>query len=266
MKGYISLIVVAVLIAVLLILNPFVKVDEGEKAVVLQWGQIDRTLDSGLHWRTPVVESVVMYDVRTQKFEVSASAASADLQTVTANIAIQYNVVPTEVDSLYAELGKSYEKVVIVPAVQDIFKASTAQFNAEELITKRAQVKEMVEMALKERLSEAHIYVSNVDLANFDFSAEFNAAIERKQVQEQEALKQVNVTKQEEEKKKQAILQAEAVAEKTRLEVQALRNGSEIIEKIKAEAALKAAENWNGVLPTHMVPGGALPLIDLNTY
>ena len=92
---------------------------------------------------------------------------------------------------------------------------------------------------------------------------EFNAAIEQKQVQEQEALKEVNITRQEEEKKKQAILQAEAVAQKTRLEAQALSINANIIDKILAEAKLEAAKNWNGVLPTHMYGSAPIPLVNI---
>lgn len=262
-KHWIYIVVALVLFLLFLAVAPFKTIDAGERGVVLRLKQIDRVMDPGFHWKTPIIESVVVYDVRTQKIEVPASAASKDLQIVEVVVVVQYNVIPTEVSALYAEVGRNYESVIISPAVQDVLKATTALFNAEELITKRVEVKSQVEMALKERLLEGHILVTNVDITNFDFSDEFNTAIEQKQVQEQEALKQVNITRQEEEKKKQAILQAEAIAIKTRLEAQALSINVRIIDKILAEAQLKAAENWDGALPTHMYGSAPIPLINI---
>lgn len=263
MKYFVTGIVALVVLLLFLAVSPFKTIDEGEMGVVLRFNKVDRVMEPGFHWKTPVVEKVVVYDVRTQKLEVPASAASKDLQIVKATVAMQYNVIPTEVSVLYAEVGKNYDSVIIAPAVQDVLKATTALFNAEELITKRVEVKAAAEVALKERLAEGHIFVSNVDIVNFDFSEEFNAAIEQKQVQEQEALKEVNITRQEEEKKKQAILQAEAVAQKTRLEAQALSINANIIDKILAEAKLEAAKNWNGVLPTHMYGSAPIPLVNI---
>ncbi len=245
-------------------------VSTGERAVILRLGEIDRVLEPGPHFKMPFLENVENMDVRTQKIEVGATAASKDLQNVSTTVAVQYNLLPEEVGDLYAEYKRTYVTRVIDPAIQDAIKASTAKFNAEEIITKRPEVKQIFKDLLGARLLEAHILVTNVDIINFDFSPQFNAAIEAKVQAEQKAYEQENITKQEMEKKKQEILKAEAIAEKTRLEVQALKmGGSVLIEKLRAEAELKradaqylASQNWKGILPTHLY-GAALPMINL---
>lgn len=107
--------------------------------------------------------------------------------------------------------------------------------------------------------------VSSVTITNIDFDDQYESAIKNKQVQEQQALAQINITKQEDEKKKQEILKAEALAEKTRLEAVALQSaqGEKLIDKLYAEAALESAKKWNGVLPTQMIPGATLPFIQV---
>lgn len=251
------------ILALILVFGSWTIIQAGERGVILRFGNVDRVLEPGFHLKIPFAEKVVDMEVRTQKIEVEASAASKDLQIVTTNLAIQFNLIPDMIGTLYEELKTSYRSRVIDPAMQDAIKASTAQFNAEELIKQRPKVKIAIEDILRERLAEKYINVTNVDIVNFEFSSEFNQAIERKVKAEQQAFEQENITKQEEEKKKQEILKAEAIAIKTKLEVQALAAGSALIEKIKAEAQLEAAKRWNGVLPTHLYGSAPIPLLNL---
>lgn len=253
-------------VGLVVLFGSWTTINQTQRGVVLRLGEVVRVLEPGFNWKKPFIEDVKKMQTSTQIIEVAAKASSRDLQDVDSNIAVQYFIDPLRVADVYAEYKTSVRTIVIDPAIQDAMKAATAQFNAEELITKRSEVKELAFQLLKERLAEAHIIATNLDIVDFRFSDSFNLAIEAKVKAEQQALEQVNITRQEEEKKKQEILKAEAIAEKTRLEVRALAAGSDLIEKIRAEAQLEAATNWNGVLPTHMVPGGALPFLDLNTY
>lgn len=255
---------VAVFVALVVLFGSWTIVPAGERGVVLRFGKIDRILEQGLSFKIPIWEKVIDMEVRTQMIEVEASAASKDLQTVTAILAVQFNLDPESVGEIYEKLKMQYRTRVIDPAIQNAIKAATAQFNAEALITRRAEVIAVAENSLKERLAEYDIKVTNVDIVNFDFSDEFNRAIEAKVTQEQEALKQENITKQEEEKKKQSILKAQATAESTRLEAQALLLNNDLIEKIYAEAQLEAAKRWNGVLPTHLYGSAPIPLLNLS--
>lgn len=254
-------------IIALIIINPLVTIGAGERGVVLTWSAWNgEVMDSGLHWRTPFAQKVVEINVQTQKDEVTASAASKDLQTVTAVVALNYHVDPSKVGELYTSIGLDYSSRIIAPAIQEAVKAATAKYTATELITQREGVKEAAKTLLRERLQKSYIIVDDISFANFDFSESFNAAIEAKQVAEQERARQENITKQEEEKKKQEILKAQAIAEKSRLEAEALSvavSADALIRKVEAEAKLEAARKWNGVLPTQMIPNGTVPFIDV---
>jgi regulator of protease activity HflC (stomatin/prohibitin superfamily) len=262
----ISIVTVVALIFFAMI-NPFTTIGAGARGVVLTWSAFEgEVLDPGLHWITPFAQRVIEIDVQTQKDEVTATAASKDLQTVTAVVALNYHIDPSNVGKLYQSIGLDYSSRIIAPAIQEAVKATTAKYTAVELITNRQMVKEEARSILAERLIKTYIVVDDVSFANFDFSPAFNAAIEAKQVAEQETRRQENLTKQEEEKKKQEILKAQALAEKSRLEAQALSvavSADALIRKLEAEAKLEAAKRWNGQLPTTMVPGGAVPFLNL---
>lgn len=234
---------VAVLIAVFMIvaITPFTIIDAGERGVVTRVGAYARTVEPGIHWVTPLVESVVKFDVRTQKEQTEASAASKDLQTVNATVAVNYNVDPARVGDLYVTVGSDYKARVIDPAVQEVVKASTAKYTAEELITKRAVVTEEIQAALKDRLAQNEIVVSSVSIVNFNFSESFNAAIEAKVTAEQNALAAKNKLAQVEYEKEQRIAQAEGEAEAISIQAKAVtqQGGKDYVE-------LQRISKWNG--------------------
>lgn len=265
-KGIVSMVFLAIIVVVGIIaaFAMFEVVEETERAVVVRFGEVQEVLQPGFHVINPFTTDLYRMDIKIVKAEVEATAASKDLQDVTASVAVQYNLDPLKVEEIYKEYRVDVKRAVINPAIQDAIKAGTAQYNAEALITDRVAVKKAIEDSLHERLGEAHVIVSNVDIIDFAFSDSFNAAIERKVTAEQQAFEQENITKQEEEKKKQEILKAEAVAEKTRLEVEALTaGGDDIIRKIQAEAELERAKRWNGVLPVNVYGSAPLPFLDV---
>jgi len=246
------------LVILITLFSAFVIVDAGERGVVLRLGKVDRIFKPGLNFKIPIVDKVVKMEVRTVKEEVKATASSNDLQIVSSDIAIQYNLIPESVGILYEEVGINYGTRIISPAIQDIVKATTANFTAEELITKRAEASEQMEVALRERLLEAHIHVSNVDIIDFNFSASFNDAIEKKVTAEQDALREENKLKQVEFEAQQKIVTATAEAEAIRIKVQAIRSqgGKDFVQ-------LQAIEKWDGVLPTQFIPESTLPFINV---
>jgi len=252
-----GIIVVLVIIA-LLALNPFTQIDPGEGAVVKGLNGISRTLGQGTHLKQPFFEDVIKYDLKVQKDETTASAASADLQTVNAIIAVNYQLDPGTLADTYARIGEAstIKPTVIDPAVQEVVKAATAGYKADELITKRAEVTDAIKTALAERLRPYNIIVHNVSVTNFDFSESFNAAIERKVTAEQEALAAKNKLEQVKYESEQTIVAAEGVAEAQRIKAAALQSqGGEALVR------LTLAEKWNGVLPTTMIPGAGVPFL-----
>jgi regulator of protease activity HflC (stomatin/prohibitin superfamily) len=135
-------------------------VDSGNRGVLLHWNAVDTSslpLDEGLHFVVPFQDSVVNMEVRTLKFVKSTSSASKDLQTVTTEVTVNYRPSPSSVHTLYKQVGLQYENRVIQPAVEEVVKQVTARYNAEELITKRPQVKADIEQEITTRLNVYNI-------------------------------------------------------------------------------------------------------------
>lgn len=230
---------------------PFTIINAGERGVVTRLGAYVRTVDPGINWVTPVIERVTVFDVRTQKEQTDASAASKDLQTVNAVVAVNHNVDPQKVGELYVTVGPDYKSRIIDPAVQEVVKAVTARYTAEELLTKRAIVTEEIQTLLSTRLSTNDIQVTAVSIVNFNFSPTFNAAIEAKVTAEQNALAEKN-----------NLAAAQYQAQAIRVKSEAANNEKYIqLQQLEVERA--AIEKWNGVLPTQMIPNATLPFINL---
>jgi regulator of protease activity HflC (stomatin/prohibitin superfamily) len=230
---------------------PFTIINAGERGVVTRLGAYVRTVDPGINWVTPIIERVSVFDVRTQKEQTDASAASKDLQTVNAVVAVNHNVDPQKVGELYVKVGPEYKTRIIDPAVQEVVKAVTARYTAEELLTKRAIVTEEIQSLLSNRLSTNDIEVTAVSIVNFNFSPTFNAAIEAKVTAEQNALAEKN-----------NLAAAQYQAQAIRVKSEAANNEKYIqLQQLEVERA--AIEKWNGVLPTQMIPNATLPFINL---
>lgn len=219
----------------------------------------DEIKQPGFYFISPFFSNIVTMNVQTQKEEVEANSASKDLQSVVTKVALNFNADPGKVNELFKQVGKqkAYNEVVIAPALQEAVKATTAQFTAEELITKRGEVNAAIRKNIEERLAKNHIIVTDISIVNFSFSKEFDAAIEAKQTAEQNAKRAENDLKRIEIEAKQKIETAKAEAESIRIQGQALRESNNLVE-------LKAVERWNGQLPQYMMGDGATPFINLN--
>lgn len=243
--------VVFVVILIVLVVWPFTIIDADERGVVTRLGAYSRTLNPGIHVVVPLMEQVTKFEVRTQKEQTDASAASKDLQTVNATVAVNYNINPDRVEELYIKIGTDYKSRVIDPAIQEVAKAVTAKYTAEELLTKRANVTDEMHDLLATRLGSSDIQVSAVSIVNFNFSPSFNAAIEAKVIAEQNALAEKN-----------NLAAAQYQAQAIRVKSEAANNEKYIqLQQLEVERA--AIEKWNGVLPTQMIPNATLPFLNL---
>ena len=236
-------------------------VPAGYKGVLLHFGAVRGQKSEGFHLVVPFVQEVVLMEVRTQKEQSEASAASKDLQIVSTTLALNFRIDSNKVATLYRNVGKEYKARIIDPAVQESIKVVTAQYTAEELIKLRARVKSEVEQDITERLGAYNIIVepAGLSITNFDFSPEFNKAIEQKQVAQQQAEQQRYILQKAELEKQTAITIAEGKSESAKLNAEALRvqGGSLVI-------AREWIEKWNGTLPA-VYGGGQGMIIDLGT-
>ncbi len=233
----------------------FVTIGAGERGVVFSkfGGVQERVLSEGWQFKMPFVESVVPIDVKIQKSETQASASSRDLQIVSSVIALNYHVDPAAVNRVYQDVGLAYEARIIAPAVQESLKAVTAQFTAEELITKRDEVSSRIKESLTARLGRRNIIVDEFSITDLDFSEVFAASIEAKQVAEQQALKARQDLERVKIEAEQKLAEAKAEAEAQRVQRETIT--AELIQ-------LRAIEKWDGKLPE--VTGGAVPFLDVN--
>lgn len=262
-RSMIALIAIIVLIVIVIILNPFVRIGAGERGVVMNFGAVqDYVLDEGLHFIVPVMQQVVKVDVKVQKSQTEAVAASSDIQETRSTIALNYRIVADKANWVYQNIGTEYKTRIIDPAVQEVVKAVTARYTAVNLITKRDQVREEIRELLKERLLAYNITVVDFAIIDFQFSEQFSQSIEEKQVADQRRLKAEYDLERIKIEAEQKITQAKAEAEALRLQKQNI--SKDLIELRKIEATMKAIEKWDGIMPK--VTAGALPFVDAKNY
>ncbi|MBN2085093.1 MAG: prohibitin family protein [Anaerolineales bacterium] len=244
----------AVALAVVIISLSVYTVPAGSVGIITRWGAVNRVSMPGIGIRWPLMEEIQLMTVRTQKDQVDATAASKDLQRVTSTIAVNYHLDGSHAVDVFQNVGMEYQDILLAPAIQNIFKATTAQYTAEELITKREEVRLRAEEALVAQLSIYHVIVENFNIVNFDFSPEYNAAIEAKQVAQQQV-----------ETAKQKLAQAEVEAETAIVQAQGQADAQAILQKSGALTPeylqYLAITKWNGILP--LATGGAVPFIDI---
>ncbi|EUJ09787.1 membrane protease subunit, stomatin/prohibitin [Methylophilaceae bacterium 11] len=259
----IKYVVLAIVVLVLLSwLNPFVVINAGHRGVITTFGKVNQTvLEEGLHFRIPIVQQVREINVQIQKAEGDGDAASRDLQQVHTKIALNYHLIPTRVAETFQLVGdlNSVGDRIIVPAVQEAFKATTAKYTAEELISKRPEVRDQISQFMKDRLLRHGITIDEFSIVNFRFSESFNQAIEGKTTADQLKLKAERDLERIKVEAEQKIASAKAEAESLRLQKQEIT--PDLLKLREIENQRLALEKWNGQLP--QVTGGSVPLINI---
>src|SRR3989337_3609389 len=254
-------VIIGAILVFFLFLHPWVQIGAGERGVVLNFGAVQKNvLGEGLHFRIPIMQKVISMDVKVQKSLTDAAASSADLQEVSSNVALNYHIIPDKANLVYQTIAIYFKERIIDPAVQEVVKAVTARYTAEELIAKRPAVSEAMRANLAERLITHNIAVDAFSIVGFSFSKIFMEAIESKQTAEQLALKARRDLDRIKIEAEQTITAEQAEAESLRL--QRANISTDLIELRKIEANLRAIDKWNGILP-QVTGGGAVPFIGI---
>ena len=242
--------------------KPWVQVGAGERGIVMNFGAVqDKVLNEGIHFRVPVMQQIIKMDIKIHKVVTDAASASSDLQDVALSVALNYHVIPDKANLVYQTIGLEFKERMIDPAIQEVMKAVSARYTAEELITKRPAVSAEMQESLTKRLLLSNISVDAFSIVSFSFSKIFTDAIEAKQTAEQNALKAERDLDRIKVEAQQTIAAATAEAEALRL--QKMNISPDLIELRKIEANLKAIEKWNGILP-QVTGGGAVPFIGVS--
>jgi len=243
----------------LIIFTPWVQIGAGERGVVLNFGAVQqKVLGEGLHFKVPIMQKIVLMDVKVQKATTDATASSSNLQEVSSTVAINYHIIPHKVNTVYQNIGLEFKERIIDPAVQEVVKAVSARYSAEDLITKRSAVSDAMKSTLTERLLVHNIAVDAFSIVGFSFSKIYMDAIESKQTAEQLAMKAQRDLERIKIEGEQKITSAKAEAEALRLQRENI--SPDLIELRKIEANLKAIEKWNGIMP-QVTGSGAVPFI-----
>jgi len=280
MTGTIIILLIIAIAGVVVVSTASVRVPSGTRGVLLTWGKVeDRVLDEGLNFKIPFTQTVVLMNTQIQKAESTEATATADLQEVTTTVVVNFRLDPNKVNVIYTDLRQDYINRVITPNIEESIKAATSEFRAEELVTRRADVKSTLDAILTERLAIFNIDVISVSLTDFQFSASFSAAIEAKVTAEQQALVSKNQLEQIRYEAQQQIIQAEAAKNATIRRAE----GEALAQIIEANATAKAIEiitiqmtdeyasylwlqQWDGRLPAVMTRDEQGLIIDASDF
>jgi regulator of protease activity HflC (stomatin/prohibitin superfamily) len=237
-------------------------VGAGQRGVLLRFGAVTGAVkEEGLYFKVPFAEQVVLMSTQIQKYTAPVGSSSKDLQVVTTEVTLNYQLNASAVGETYRNMRQDYESRVIQPYIQEAVKSTTANFDAEQLITRRPQVKDELQNLMTERLAPLGIGVVQLSITDFQFSTTFQDSIEAKVKAVQQALEAENALRRVEFEAQQAIVKAQAEAKG--LELQKAQITAQLLELRQIEVQRAAVEKWNGVMPSVVTSGGPVPMLDV---
>lgn len=250
---------VAIILPILVIIfESFTVVPGGHVGVQVTLGKINpEALQEGAQLVNPI-SSVRNVDVRLQRAELkNASAGTKDLQQVHTDIVVNFRLSGSKVPHIFKEFGLNVDEKVLGPALNESFKAVTAKYNSEELITKRDEVRDNITRHIAEKVAPFDIAISNVSLVNFGFSKNYQDAIEAKVTATQAKLKAEQDLERIKVEAASRIAQAEGEAKAIAIQASAIQSngGAQYVQ-------LQAIEKWDGKLPNTML-GNSTPFINV---
>ena len=256
------------------------QVDTGEAGFIVKWGEITsrEPLPEGLVFYSPIGTDLVTYNIKNQTFSTKTEAFTRDLQSLTVNMSVTYNLDRSKVISLHSFVGRDYAKILIHPTVLNSVKDVFGKMEAGEIVEKRTFATQQIRDVITSVLQPYGINVSIVNITDVDYSEAYEKAVEAKQVAQQNAQKEKNETLRIKEQAEQGIVKAEAEA---RIKV-AMAEADAKATLLKAEADAKAidmknkslasspaiieytlAQQWDGKLPEQMLGTSPVPFINV---
>ena len=253
---------VIVLVGIFLVGGIFGTVGAGQRGVLLRFGAVTGEIkEEGLYYKIPFVDEVVLMSTQIQKYTAPATSSSKDLQVVSTEVTLNFQLASSQVGEIYRTMRRDYQSRVIQPFIQEVVKSTTANYDAEELITQRPLVKDALQLAMTERLRPLGVNVVELSITDFQFSPAFQDSIEAKVRAVQAALEAQNALERVKFEAEQAITRA--TAEARSLELQKGQVTDQLIELRRIEVQQTAVEKWNGVMPSVVTSGGPVPMLDV---
>lgn len=250
-----------VVVTVIILFNSITTVPTGFVGVKTRFGKVQEdVIQEGLNLKTPFIEKIVRIDCRTQKNEAESEGSTKDLQTVKIKIAVNYNVNKETANQLYKNIGTDYTNVIVNPAMLEAIKSSMAQYTAEELITKRAEVSNEIEQTIVEKIENKGFNITEFNIIDIDFSEEYDKAIENKAVKQQEvATAQAEYEKQKIQNEKEISI-AEKDARVMELQNQQITENTLRLKELEVKQSM--INKWNGQLSEYML-GNSIPMFNI---
>jgi len=257
---------VALLVFLVFVVNPFYTVDEGERVVVKTFGEVSSIAEPGLNFAWPIVNSLTYYDIRTQTYDADCASASKDLQTVHTKVSVLLRPDAGKIGEIYANVGSRDQYLALVDkTLQDVVKASTAKFTAEELVTKREHVAYDILQNLSNQMERYNLIIQSTPIQNFQFSPEFDAAIEAKNIAMQDKLRA-------QQRYEQTVIDQKAELAKREVEAKALELKKaaatpQLVELARIDSFNNWVAKWDGKsTPQVVLPDtGMIPMMDLGS-
>jgi len=260
-----SALIVVILALVLTIVGAgLVFVNPEDRGVVISAlapkGYRDEALTPGLHWIVPFAERVQSYTISRQTYTMSAvsqegqtqgddsiRARTKDGQEVFIDASIIYSIDPAKVVQLHIDWQSRFEDQVVRPTARNAIRDAVSQYGVEEIVsTKRAEMEDKISEAIGVKLGENDLKLVDFLLRDIHFSEEYAAAVEQKQIAEQQAQQAKFVVEQRKQEAEQARQVAQGQAD---AQVIAAKGAAEA-RVIQADAEAKA----NQVLAASLTP------------
>ena len=215
-------------------------VDGGRRAVIFDrfTGVKPGVTGEGTHFLIPWVQRPIIFDIRSRPRSVPTITGSKDLQNVNITLRILFRPIADQLPNIYTNLGVDYDERVLPSIVNEVLKATVAQYDAGELITQREFVSQKVSDDLTARASQFGLILDDISITHLTFGREFTEAVEMKQVAQQEAEKARYTVEREEQRKRAAVIRAEGETSAAKLLATAFGEAGEgLVELRKIEAS-----------------------------
>ena len=255
---FLSVICTAVLwiIGLIFIFGSWFTVAEGERAILTTFGKASNNIyEAGLHVKWPIIQDIKRFDVKTIRADYKTNTYTKDIQTANIIVSYSYNLISNDIVETYRTYGNQWQERILYPNLEQAVKAEVGTWNADQMVANRDKVASNILTSLQARMIEHNypVAITNFQMINIDYSDQFERAIEKKVVAEQEALEEENRTKQVEQKAKQQIISAEAEARSMKIRANALASNPKLVN-------YEFVQKWDGKLPQIMT-GDSMPIL-----
>lgn len=196
----------------------------------------------GLNFILPWLQRAVIYDIRTRPQLINSQSGSKDLQMVQISLRVLFKPDPNQLPFIFRRLGSDYDERVLPSIVNEVSKAVVAQYNASELLTKREEVSQKIRDYLTARAHDFHILLDDVSITHLAFSKEYTAAVEAKQVAQQDAERAKYIVEKAIQEKRTIVIRAEGEAQSAQLIGKAIRDNPAFVQLRRIDAAREIAQ------------------------